>query len=49
MKFDSEKSTTKLTPMASALPISTGMKYDAMNTVAVLAMRPVTCAARNIP
>lgn len=43
-KCDSEKFTKKLTPVASTFPNKTGMKCDAIRTVAVLAAKPASCA-----
>ena len=41
-KCDSEKLTVKLAPVASTFPSRTGMKRDAITTVAVFAAKPAT-------
>lgn len=41
-KCDSEKLTMKLAPVASIFPSRTGMKRDAITTVAVFAAKPAT-------
>jgi hypothetical protein len=41
-KCDSEKLTMKLAPVASSFPSRTGMKCDAITTVAVFAAKPAT-------